>query len=485
MQSAVQATQAHPLPAQGFELWYQPAFESSSGRVQHNEVLLRWRDSQGRLYLPKDFMPLVSRAHMKARLDRLVIQRALKQANNTPEAQLSVNLSQETLHSDSFAEFVCTQLRHFQVLPSALKFEISELQAARDFNRAVGFVKELKEIGCSVVLDNFSNSHLTFMQWEKLGVDVVKINGQFMSNNLGEQDRFLLAKAITDASLQMGQEAVAKSIDEIMEPRLVDECEFGFAQGYQLKPPSRTLSLTSKVDILGMTLDNWTQAEFIAQLDSGVVFTPNVDHVMMMRKDAEYRKAYSIADYKLCNSQVLLMASRLMGEPIKEKIRSADLFAAFCNHHRDNEQTRLFVVGEGYIPAVAAEKINQRAQRELVVDHYAPPANFGPNEIECERMIRHINQSGANTLVLGLSSPTQEKWVYRYQSRLTHIKIIFALGEGLALEAGIEPKVPEAVSRYGAEWLYRLAHDPQHLWKRYLMDDAPFLWLLAKQKMFS
>ncbi|NJN23354.1 MAG: glycosyltransferase [Acaryochloridaceae cyanobacterium RL_2_7] len=270
-----------------------------------------------------------------------------------------------------------------------------------------------------------------------------------------------------------------------MEPRLREECDFGFAQGYQLKPPSRKLSLTSKVDILGMSLDNWEQQEFIEQLESGIVFTPNVNHLMQLRKDPDYRKAYSIADYKLCNSQVLLMASRFLGDPIKEKIASSDVFPAFCQAHQHNEETRMFIVGEGYIPTVAAEKINVRAQREFVVDHYTPPTQFEGNEIECERLIRKINQSSANTLVLGLSSPIQEKWVYQYRSRLPQIRIIFALGDGLAIEAGLEPKAPKAMSNNGVEWFYRFCHHPQQLWKRYLIDDAPFLWLLLKQKMFN
>ena len=485
MQSVVSATGLESLPSQGFELWYQPAFNSNSGKVQHNEVLLRWRDSNGRLYLPKDFMPWVSKAQMKLSLDRLVIRRALQKVANVPHAQLSVNLSQESLRSKTLTDYIFDEINRARINPSALKFEISELQAAQDFKRAVHFIRELKEIGCAVVLDNFSNDYLTFMQWEKLGVDVVKINGQLISSRLGEQERFLLTKAITDASVQMGQESVAKSIDELVEPRIIEECDFGFAQGYQLKPPSNQLSLTSKVDILGISLDNWKQDEFIEQLDSGVVFTPNVDHVMQLRKDAEYRQAYSIADYKLCNSQVLLMASRLLGDPIQEKISSAEIFTLFCKHHRDNEDISLFLVGEGYIPTVAAEKINQTAGRELVVGHYTPPSNFQGTEIECERMIRQINGSGANTLVLGLQSPIQEKWVYQYQERLKNIKIIFALGDGLAIEAGVEPRAPKSMSDFGIEWFFRLMHNPQHLWKRYLVDDVPFFWLLVKEKMFN
>ena len=56
-----------------FELWYQPVYDVSSGQVLQNEVLLRWRDPQGSLRLPKDFMPMVAGAKAEQWLDRYVI----------------------------------------------------------------------------------------------------------------------------------------------------------------------------------------------------------------------------------------------------------------------------------------------------------------------------------------------------------------------------------------------------------------------------
>ncbi|NJN23353.1 MAG: EAL domain-containing protein [Acaryochloridaceae cyanobacterium RL_2_7] len=133
MQPAAQATKNVSFQGKGFELWYQPAYDAHSGQVQHNEVLLRWRDSKGRLLLPKDFMPWVSQAKMKLHLDKLVLKKAVQKLKRLPQAQLSINLSEESLGSPEFAQFVFDEVTRAQIPAQSLKFEISELQASRHF----------------------------------------------------------------------------------------------------------------------------------------------------------------------------------------------------------------------------------------------------------------------------------------------------------------------------------------------------------------
>jgi UDP-N-acetyl-D-mannosaminuronic acid transferase (WecB/TagA/CpsF family) len=74
------------------------------------------------------------------------------------------------------------------------------------------------------------------------------------------------------------------------------------------------------VSILNVDIDNVTEAEVLKQLESGVVFTPNVDHLLLLHNDPEFVKVYEGADYRLCDSKILYFVSRFLGTPIKEKI---------------------------------------------------------------------------------------------------------------------------------------------------------------------
>ncbi|HIK44343.1 MAG TPA: WecB/TagA/CpsF family glycosyltransferase [Leptolyngbyaceae cyanobacterium M65_K2018_010] len=242
--------------------------------------------------------------------------------------------------------------------------------------------------------------------------------------------------------------------------------------------------LQRQVEILNIPIDNISIGDFLRQLKRGVVFTPNVDHLMKLQKDLDFVKAYSKADFRVCDSQVLMFASKFLGKPIQSKISGSDLFPMFCEYHRYNENIKIFLLGgaEG-VAARAQERINARIGRRIIVQAHSPSFGFEQDEEECQRIVEMIRQSPANVLVVGVGAPKQEKWIAKYKDQLPSIDIFMAVGAAIDFEAGNKPRAPELISKLGLEWLYRLASEPQRLWKRYLLDDFPFLWLVLKERL--
>lgn len=239
------------------------------------------------------------------------------------------------------------------------------------------------------------------------------------------------------------------------------------------------------VNILNLSIDNLSKVELLDKLESGgVVFTPNVDHLIKLQKDQEFYKAYDIATYKVCDSQIVMYASKFLGTPLKEKISGSDLFPAFYNHYKDNENIKIFLLGaaEG-VAKKAQEQINRKVGRNMIVDSYSPSFGFENNEEECLKIVDMINKSGATVLAIGVGAPKQEKWIALYKDKLFNIKIFLALGATLDFEAGNKKRAPQWMSVAGVEWLHRLMSEPHRLWKRYLVDDLPFFWLVMKQKL--
>ncbi|MGI8502234.1 MAG: WecB/TagA/CpsF family glycosyltransferase [Hassallia sp.] len=238
-----------------------------------------------------------------------------------------------------------------------------------------------------------------------------------------------------------------------------------------------------KVKILNLEFDNLSKTEFLENLESGVVFTPNVDHLIKLEKDPEFLQAYSISDYNLCDSKILIYASRFLGTPIKEKISGSDIFPAFYNYHNKNEEIKIFLLGAGKGVAFTAQnKINKKIGRNMVIATYSPPFGFEHDLEECQNIIDMINNSGATVLVIGVGAPKQEKWIYKYKDSLPFIKIFMALGATIDFEADNVKRAPKWMSEVGLEWLFRLLSEPKRLWKRYLVDDVVFFLLLLKQK---
>lgn len=239
----------------------------------------------------------------------------------------------------------------------------------------------------------------------------------------------------------------------------------------------------SKINVLNVSIDNLSMQELLEQLHSGVVFTPNVDHLMKLQKDSEFLKTYALADYKVCDSQVLLYASRFLGTPFKEKISGSDFFPRFCDFHRNNDAITIFLLGGAAgVAGKAGSNINEKTNRNIVVGSHSPSYGFEKDEQECLDIIEIINQSQATVLAVGVGAPKQEKWICKYKHKLHHVKIFLAVGATIDFEAGVIKRAPKWMSHLGIEWLFRIYCDPQRLWKRYLVEDLPFFWLLLKQK---
>jgi len=238
-----------------------------------------------------------------------------------------------------------------------------------------------------------------------------------------------------------------------------------------------------QVKILDIPIDNISKSDLLRDLkQGGIVFTPNVDHLIKLRKDSEFRATYRTATYRTCDSQILLYASRLLRTPIQEKISGSDLFPSFYRYYAKDEEVTIFLLGgaEG-VADEARKRINQCVGRNMVVAAHSPSFGFEENEEECQQLIDLINQSGATVLAVGVGAPKQEKWICKYKDQLTSIKTFMAIGATIDFEAGKIPRAPKWVSEMGLEWLYRLTSEPKRLWRRYLVDDVIFFWLLLRQ----
>jgi exopolysaccharide biosynthesis WecB/TagA/CpsF family protein len=245
-----------------------------------------------------------------------------------------------------------------------------------------------------------------------------------------------------------------------------------------------TTAKTSTVNILDVEIDNISRHELLERLDTdgGVVVTPNVDHLMKLQHDKEFREVYDAVDFRVCDSKILMYAAQFLGTPICDKISGSDLLPWFCDHHRDNPDVKIYMLGAAPgIAKLAQHNINERIGREIVVEAHSPTYGFEKDPEECEKIVEHIRKSSANVLVVGVGAPKQEKWIVKYRDQLPNIKTFLAVGAAIDFEAGHKPRSPEFVTELGLEWLYRTMSEPKRLWKRYLIEDMPFFGLVFQQ----
>lgn len=238
------------------------------------------------------------------------------------------------------------------------------------------------------------------------------------------------------------------------------------------------------VRILNININSIYRNDLLSKMEEGVVFTPNLDHLVKLQKDREFYDAYKKADWIICDSRIICLFSRIFKEKIKEAIPGSSFFTEFYNYHKNNKNIKIFLLGAAEsVAEIAKNKINSRLERTMVIGSHSPSFGFEKNDEECDEIVSIINKSEANVLVVGVGAPKQEKWIVKYKDKLPKVKLFMALGATIDFEAGNITRAPKFFQFVGLEWFYRLIKEPKRLWKRYLIDDIPFFYLILKQKL--
>lgn len=210
----------------------------------------------------------------------------------------------------------------------------------------------------------------------------------------------------------------------------------------------------------------------------GIVFTPNVDHVMLAERNDAFRAAYADADLSLADGMPIVWASRLMGEPLPEKVSGSDLVLPLLDRAAARGW-RVFLLGAG--PGVAEEAAARlRAERGVnVVGTAAPFVKVVGPDPEGDAAVEQIRAAGAQVVLVAFGAPKQELWMHRHRAALAPA-VLLGVGASIDFIAGRVRRAPRWVSRSGLEWLWRLSREPRRLWRRYLVDDPEFALILLR-----
>jgi len=93
-----------------------------------------------------------------------------------------------------------------------------------------------------------------------------------------------------------------------------------------------------------------------------------------------------------------------------------------------------------------------------------------------------INASRADIVWVGLSTPTQERWMAE-NSRALDAPVLIGVGAAFDFHTGRVPQAPIWMRENGLEWLFRLCREPRRLWRRYLLGGSGFVWNVSLELM--
>lgn len=229
-----------------FQLWRQP-IRSLVGENQrpahHYELLIRMLDHDRLIVLPGTFLPAAERYDRMRAIDRWVVKTALAcigQCSESSAQMHTINLSGASLGDDSLCRFVREQIALNGVTPQSICFEVTETVAIGNYQAAVRFMQDMREIGCSFALDDFGSGLSSFAYLKSLPVDFLKIDGAFIRNIATDPMDRAIVEAINRVAHVAGLKTIAEFVENEAIVDVLKEIGVDFAQGYGIGRPEPT-----------------------------------------------------------------------------------------------------------------------------------------------------------------------------------------------------------------------------------------------------
>jgi N-acetylglucosaminyldiphosphoundecaprenol N-acetyl-beta-D-mannosaminyltransferase len=240
-----------------------------------------------------------------------------------------------------------------------------------------------------------------------------------------------------------------------------------------------------RFEITGIEVDNLNQDEAVECVtnwlrsgSSHYAVVVNASKMAAARRDHKLKAAILEADLVTADGMSVVWASKLLGRPLKERVTGIDLFERLVGVAADYGASVFFLgaTSESVLGIVDRFKVEYPNLRIAGYrDGYFRASEQGD-------VAAQIKNSGAEVLFVALGSPKQEVWISTF-IRATGVR--FALGVGGAFDhlSGRVRRAPNWMQKTGFEWLYRLSHEPKRLWRRYLIGNTRFVWLVIKQRL--
>lgn len=216
------------------------------------------------------------------------------------------------------------------------------------------------------------------------------------------------------------------------------------------------------------------------ELSPLTVVGPNAHLVTMAERNTRFAEAMRDADLAVPDGISVVLASRVLGVPVPERVTGGDLMERMCGEAAHYAFRVFFLGGLPGAAEMAAVRLRERYPKLMICGTYCPPPGF-ENDAEEQAWIRRaIAEASPDLLCVAFGAPKQEIWIQENRSRLK-VGAIMAVGAALDTQARLRRRAPRWAQAIAMEWLFRLVMEPRRLWRRYLIGNTRFVLLVLRQ----
>ena len=236
------------------ELHYQPIYDINTNMMIGFEALVRWRQPDGSLLMPVNFIPMAEDIGIIQEIDKWVMATACADAaklvhESKRTLRLSLNVSPKQLQIPDYANFVAHQLFINNLSPTQLELEVTERVIMQNDPQTQINITALCDLGVRLSIDDFGTGYSSLAYLQKFPFKTLKIDRGFVSQICEDPNTHRLVDTIITMAHGLDMEIVAEGIENDQQRQLLQKQGCDHAQGYFFSYPGPLKELREKINI--------------------------------------------------------------------------------------------------------------------------------------------------------------------------------------------------------------------------------------------
>jgi diguanylate cyclase len=224
---------------------YQPVVALDGGRLVGVEALVRWQHPSRGLVLPGEFIPIAEQSGLIVALGDWMLGESCRQVAGWDDLRVSVNVSGRQIAEGSLVGSVARALEESGLAPNRLQLELTETVLMDDIDGHVALMREVKELGVSLAVDDFGKGYSSLSYLHRFPIDRIKIDRSFVGGLPESRTALAIVSAVVSFARALDIEVVAEGVETQAHVDALRElgCEYG--QGFFFHRPLEPERITA------------------------------------------------------------------------------------------------------------------------------------------------------------------------------------------------------------------------------------------------
>lgn len=227
---------------QSFVLFYQPKISLKDGSVIGLEALVRWKQPDGSLLMPGDFIPIAEKSLLITEITRFVLHESCRQLKEwqvlgLPKLVVSINVSSTDFYQNNLHALVTQALDTHQIEPCCLEIELTETLALKDIDVSIAQMEQIRASGIQLAMDDFGTGYSSLGYIQQLPFTMLKLDRQFVSNMTDDPVVQEILSSIVRIAKAKHVETIAEGVETAEQAKQLRLCGCEYGQGYLYGKP--------------------------------------------------------------------------------------------------------------------------------------------------------------------------------------------------------------------------------------------------------